>query len=130
MIAFCHLFIIVSIALLASLAANWYLARAIAFLQQRYECVRDNARVTNDANKRWITRWDKAKAENQQLRRRVKELEPALAECVAGLRRIAGPMGTCHNLNSVARRRIAHDVLTRIQIPDDGLPTESLPGGD
>lgn len=60
------------------------------------------------------------------LERRVEELEPALAECVAALRKISvsGPEpGTAPR----SRYWIAKDTLDHLQIPDDHLPTKGYP---
>lgn len=64
------------------------------------------------------------------LERRVEELEPALAECVAALREIAALSTADFKTTSLRRRRTAQATLNRLQIPDDHLPTKGYPRDD
>lgn len=55
----------------------------------------------------------------------MEELEPALAECVAGLREIMGR--TLIDGRAVWYRQIASKTLDRLQILGDDLPTKGYP---
>ena len=69
---------------------------------------------------------ERAKAKG--LQRRVDELEPALAECVAGLRKLSELRIELSAFATAARcRETANETLDRLQIPDDHLPTKGYP---
>ena len=81
-------------------------------------------RVKEARNKRLMYAWHQERAKAKGLERRVEELEPALAECVAGLREIAIPAPGVSPLHAARYRHIASKTLDRLQIPDDHLPTK------
>ncbi len=65
--------------------------------------------------------WHEERARANRLQRRLDELHPAFAECVAGLREIVEKRYGLVNL------QIATRTLNRLQIPDDHLPTKGYP---
>lgn len=126
-------YIVISVVLVSSFLANWHLDRRVASLKRQVEFSTSNGKAMNDCAKCWMARVDEARAktrdaraESRQLQRRVEQLEPALAECVAALRRIGAVMGcgSYAGIRAMHRRKIAQETLDRIQIPDDELPTE------
>ena len=120
--------IILGIALVASLGANWLLARYVTYLQRRYDAAQDSMDSLRRHNDRLIRRLQEEQARAEGFRRRAENLELALAECVAALRAIDTAILYCSWMDRSDRRRsLAHDALARIQIPDDELPTEGYP---
>ena len=118
------------IVLLISLVTNSCLMRAIMFLGRRAEVGKRLRNSVNDCNTRLVGHWDEAREKALQFQKRVQQLEPALAECIAALEVIEAAIDSCSfQEKSNRRRNLAMKVLARIQIqiPDEELPTEGYP---
>ncbi len=94
-----------------------------AELDRRLRCCHDYIEMTASHNQRLDRLIIEKTAQIKKLQSRADELEPAFAECVAGLRKIRASQPHMSPFETaICRREIAEETLGRLQIPVDDLP--------